>query len=387
MHLVREADRIAQCGLEPAPFKLQPLVWTSPIDYGQTRLLHAAHDSRMTMNCRLLARLVLLAWLVTLQGCAVSQSELFERQLASDTGAVGEIHGAYPELDLYVFTYRNPKDFFDFIEISLISPNAEISSLLAGLQRHDRVRIKGQTLDNPSPQLHVELSSLEVVKKYQSTPAMPAYTYSGDIPAELRGQDSALFLVHNVGADGRILVVEYKDVVLPIPVRRPELTKDLARNDVVRLSYEIRGEPEKPVHLRLKEDAPQPVEVVDSVMALHQKPAVVEGALVLFPKSPQVAFNVFAVLQELPGGLRRQYTLANFESEKTFEEIRNKLQAAWDAGGDAVVSGRNKLISTKVRVRATGKFNETSPNQANVQIVLDGADSVEVIENARPPAG
>ena len=343
--------------------------------------------TRCTMNLRPFVRTTIIAWLIFLQGCAVSQRQLFERQLTSDSGAVGEIHGAYRELDLYVLTYRNPKNFFEFIEVSLIPGSPQISSLLAGLHRHDRVRIKGELLDNRSPQPHVELSSLEVVKRYEATPAMPAYTYSADIPADLRGKDSELFLVHNVGAGGRILVVEHKDVVLPIHVRRPELTRDLARNDVVRLSYEIRTEPERPVHLRLREDASQPVEVVDSVMGLNQKPAVVEGALVLFPKSPQVAFNVFAVLQELPGGLRRQYTLANFESEKTFEEIRKKLQLAWDQSGNVPVSGRNKLISTNVRVRATGKFNAIDPNQANVQIVLDGPDSVEVLGSAQPPAG
>ncbi|WP_153067118.1 hypothetical protein [Steroidobacter cummioxidans] len=338
------------------------------------------------MTRRPFACFTAIACLILLQGCAVSQQQLFERQLTSQGGVVGEIHGAYPELDLYVLTYRNPKNFFDFIEVSLISGNTAVSSALAGLHRHDRVRIKGQLLDNPSPQPHVELSELEVVKRYESTPAVPAYTYSAAIPMDLRGKDSALFLVHNVAAGGRILVVEYKDVVLPVPVRRPELTRNLARNDVVRLSYQIRSEPDKPVHLRLREDASQPVEVVDSAMALHLKPAAVEGQLVLFPKSPQVAFNVFAVLQELPGGLRRQYTLANFESEQRFEEIRKKLQLAWDERGNVAVSGRNKLISTNVRVRATGKFNAIDPNQANVQIVLDGADSVEVLGSSPPPS-
>ena len=60
-------------------------------------------------------------------------------------------------------------------------------------------------------------------------------------------------------------------------------------------------------------------------------------------------------------------------------EIRRKLQDAWDAAGPgAAVSGRNKLISTKVRVRAKGTFNEIDPNQANAQIVLSGVDSLEI---------
>ena len=85
-------------------------------------------------------------------------------------------------------------------------------------------------------------------------------------------------------AGGSILVVEHGDVVLPVYVRRPELTRDLARNDVVRLAYEIRREPERPVHLQLQ-DVERPVEVVESVMALHGQPASVEGALILFPKA------------------------------------------------------------------------------------------------------
>jgi hypothetical protein len=63
-----------------------------------------------------------------------------------------------------------------------------------------------------------------------------------------------------------------------------------------------------------------------------------------------------------------------------FETIRTKLQGAWDsAGTDAAVSGRNKLISTKVRIRATGTFNQIDPNQANAQIVLDGPDAIEIL--------
>lgn len=320
---------------------------------------------------------VLAVSLLGLQACSAMPAR-FERELSSK-GAEGEIHGAYPELDLYVFTYRNPKDFFEFIEVSLISPNEQLSTTLAGLRRHDRVRIKGEIMNNRSPQLHVELSSLEVVKKHEPKPDVPAYDYDARIPDDLRGKDNELFLVHAVRADGKILVVEHKDVVLPVYVRRPELTRKLARNDVVRLWFEIRAEPQKPVHLQLS-DIERPVEVVESVMALHGQPALVEGPLVLFPQSPQVRFNVFAVLQKLPGGLQRQYTLANFDKQETFDEIRAKLQKAWDSAPDSAVSGRNKLINTKVKVRASGKFNQVDPNQANVQIVLDGAEAVEVVE-------
>ena len=327
----------------------------------------------------------LAALLLLLQACASIPVE-FQREIQAGNAVEGEIHGAYPDLNLYVFTYRHPENFFEFVEVSLVAPNPDLAAALAALRRHDRVRIRGTLMENRSAQMHVELRSLEVVDKYEPTPAMPAYEYQASVPDDLRGKDDELFLVHAVHAGGSILVVERGDVVMPVYVRRPELTRDLARNDVVRLFYEIRREPERPVHLQLQ-DIERPVEVVESVMALHGQPAAIEGALVLFPKSPQVIFNVFAVLQELPGQLRRQYTLVNFDDPETFAQIREKLQNAWDAADpSAAVSGRNKLLSTAVRVRATGKFNQIDPNQANAQIVLTGPDSVEILTSSSAAA-
>lgn len=328
-----------------------------------------------------LPRWTLLAIFVPLLPACGSLAVELQRELGAGNAVEGEIHGAHDDLGLYVFTYRRPDDFFDFVEVSLIAPNAELEAALADLRRHDRVRIEGDVVDNRSDQLHVELTSLEVVRKYEPTPEIPDYEYEADIPGDLVGKDSELFLVHAVHAGGSVLVVEHGDVVLPVPVQRPELTRGLARNDVVRLHYEIRPRPEEPVHLELA-DVEQPVEVVDSITALHGRPASVEGPLVLFPQSPQVLFNVFAVLQDLPGEHQRQFTLANFDSAETFAQIREKLQGAWDAGDpSAVVSGRNKLISTDVRVRVMGTYNQIDPNQANAQIVLDGPDAIDIVED------
>ena len=326
------------------------------------------------------APLFLLVVLLGLSACSTPPvRERFQDALADGDVVEGEMHGVYPPLHQYVFSYRTPGDFFDFVEVSLVAPTPDLTATLAGLHRHDRVRIQGELMGNPSQQMHVRLRSIELVKRFEPVPAMPAYEYEASIPTDLEGHDSALFLVHAVDAGGAILVVEYEDIVLPVFVSRPELTQSLARNDVVRLAYEIRTLPDRPVHLQLK-DVEQPIEVVDSIMALHGQPASVEGELVLFPKSPQVKFNVFAVLQPLPGNLRRQFTLANFESTDAFQAIRDKLQAAWDAEPEGTaVSGRNKLISTKLRVRATGTFNEIDPGQANAQILLDGPDSVEIL--------
>jgi hypothetical protein len=335
---------------------------------------HSPKNGRSWRPAARFAMLLLVAPM--LQGCAFNLAR-FERQLTSSQGVEGEVHGSNPDFGLYVFTYRNPKDFFDYFEVSLVAPTPEIAQQMSQAKRHDRVRIKGVLLDNRSPQAHAEINSFEIIKPYAATPAIPEYGYAATVPDELKRMNNALFLVHAVHADGKILVVEYKDIVLPIYAPDPKFTANLARNDVVRLHYELDTPPERPLHLKLR-DISQPVEVIESVMALHGKDADVTGALVLFPTSPQVRFNVFAVLQELPGNLRRQYTLANFESTEAFDKIREKLQQAWDASPDAI-SGRNKLISKNVKVRVRGKFNEVDANQANVQILLDGPEAIEII--------
>jgi len=325
-----------------------------------------------------LLKALLLATLVCSGGCATIADKL-QHALTSDSGAVGEIHGSIAATNVYVFVYRNPKDFFDFREYSLVPATASVAATLADMQRHDRVRIKGRLLDNPTPQGHIELSSLTVEKKYAPAPTMPAYVYTKDIRDELAAKDSGDFLVHAVQAGGRVLVVEYRDTIVPVRVTNAAMTQSLARNDVVRLRYRIPEHPDAPLHLELQEQIANPVQVLESALAMHGKEAVIEGNLVLFPVSPQVRFNVFAVQQKLAAGLQRQYTLLNQDDEKLFTAIREKLQSAWDRAPTDYVSGRNKLVNTKIKVRVTGNLNAVDANQANVQVLLAGPESIEVL--------
>jgi hypothetical protein len=122
------------------------------------------------------------------------------------------------------------------------------------------------------------------------------------------------------------------------------------------------------------------VKILESIRSLHGKAATLEGALILFPKSPEIMFNVFAVNQELQSGLKRQFTLVNMEDPAAFAKIREKLQAGWDKHKDDYVNGRNKLISRRVRVKATGIYNEIDASQANPQILLKSADSIEILD-------
>lgn len=307
---------------------------------------------------------------------AVDVSEI-EKKLNGD-GVDGWIHGSVEGQMLYVFTYRNPEDFFDNIQMSLVPSTDAIEKQLVSLGRHDKVRVRGKFMKNPSPQKHIKVTALEVLKPYASAYEAKPYEYEAKIPAELQSRTSAKFLVHAIAGDGHILVVEYKDAIVPIFVRNRSLAEKLFRGDVVELKFSLQDEPTSPSHLVLDERAENPVRVVEAIQSIHGKTGTIEGALILFPKSPEIVFNVFAVQQRLDDGLSRQFTLVNFENPEAFKKIREKLQAAWDRYAKDYVNGRNKLVSTRVRVRATGIMNEVSPSQANPQILLKSADSIEI---------
>lgn len=321
---------------------------------------------------------ILFALFAFAQNSHAVDVEQVKKDLAAQ-GIEGWIHGSVKDHGLFVFTYRAPNNFFDYLELSLVSDKPDLMAKFATFNRHDKVRIKGKILDNTGPQNHIDVASIELVKKYESAYPTESYKYDARIPDDLTKANDGDFLVHAVGADGHILVLEYRDAVVPVYVKNEKLTKDLVRNDVIHLNYRIAKDPGQPTHLRIDETRPEPVKLLDGVKALHGKPAKVEGALIMFPKSPEIAFNVFAVLQELPSGLKRQFTLVNMENPDAFAKIRAKLQAAWDKAGKDYVNGRNKLVSRKVRVRATGTFNEVSANQANTQILLKDENSIEIL--------
>jgi hypothetical protein len=303
-----------------------------------------------------------------------------ETELKSANGAVGWIHGSVSEQGLYVFTYRSPTNFFDFAELSLTTTDAAIQAKFATLARHDQVRVKGSFLQIPVPQKHIDVTSIELLKKYDSGFATDPYQHVVKIPDALLGQTTAKFQVHAVAAAGQVLVVEYGDAILPIFVKNGALAKDLYRGDIVELQYGIQTYPNQPVHLTLNETAPTPIKVLESIKALDGKPAAMQGALILFPKSPEISLNVFAVQAILPAGLQRQYTLVNFDDPQVFNDILKKCQAAWDRHGSNYVNGRNKLVSTKIQVKVTGTFNEQDPGQANAQILIKSANDLQIIE-------
>lgn len=302
----------------------------------------------------------------------------FEKDL-SGKGVIGEVHGAVNQLGLYVFTFREPGNFFEHLEFPLTTDQESVKAELAKLTRHDSVKIHGKFLTNHAPIKHISLSDITVVKKFEGGLAVPAYKYQAVLPKDLEGKTELVGKVHAIAQEGKVMVIEYKDAVVPVYVNEPKFTKDLYRNDKIRMKYTIRSFPGHPTHVSLNTKAVDPLVVTDSAVAMHGKPGAIEGYLILFPKSPQVIFNVFAVQHVDVNGVKREFTLVNFDDPKVFEKIRLQLQEWWDTHPGKIENARNKYINLNLKIRATGTFNVVDPGQANPQILLTGPEDLTII--------
>ncbi|ACB53009.1 unknown [Crocosphaera subtropica ATCC 51142] len=294
------------------------------------------------------------------------------------TGLLGEIHGAVPEENIFVLSVRDPNNFFKFQHFSVIPGNKKTQDILSNVQRHAQVCLQGKLIRNPSPQPHIVVKSAVIMESWDGLEGYENYKYQADIPAELKYKNNATFKVHAINNEGKILVVEYKDKVLPIFVENPDLTKDLYRGDLITLSYKIQPWPRKPTHLTLNLKAENPINMVDRLVKQQGEEQTLTGKLVKFPQSPQIKFDVYAI-EVMTQGLSRYYTLVNFEDAKEFENIRKKLANIWNNHLDTVKPGRNFLINPNINIEAQGKINIISPQQANPQILLDNATKIQVV--------
>lgn len=292
-------------------------------------------------------------------------------------GLQGSIHGAVNEYNQYVFTYRAPGNFFDHHEFPITTENPEVAKFLKTATRHDEVKIKGSFLINGAPIRHIDAQEISIVKKFDDGMNIPKYSHEAKLPEELLSKTELIGKVHAIANEGKILVIEYKDAIIPVVVSKPQLTQGLFRNDKITLKYKVRVHPKQPAHVSLDVSKPNPLVVTDKVVSWHEKDGSITGTLVLFPKSPQVVFNVFALQVVDENGVKREITLVNFDDPKAFEAIRNKLQEMWDQTPQNIVNARNKYLNLNVQVKATGKFNLVDPGQANMQILLQGPESIE----------
>ncbi|WP_013320205.1 hypothetical protein [Gloeothece verrucosa] len=294
------------------------------------------------------------------------------------TGLIGSIHGASSSSKLFVLSVREPENFFNHREFSLVTYDRAAFKALTEVKRHDQVCIRGRFLANPSQQKHILVESLKILEPWSYKNDFKPYERKTALPEELKNQTSVIGKVHAVAADGGVMVIEYKDAVIPVFVQSPQLTKDLFRGDIIRLHYRLQNLPTQPTHLRLNLDLDKPLQMIDSIAAWHEKEIVVKGKLVKFPQSPQIKFDVYALAVDT-GGITRYFTLVNFDDASEFEKIRQKLAQIWNDHLSTASSGRNMLINEDVVIEVRGRGNVVSPGQANPQILLSGVEDIQLL--------
>lgn len=219
---------------------------------------------------------LLSAWLFFFAvSCATAQS--VEDNLSGE-GLVAEIHGAPQDLGHLVATVRDPNDFFKFEYYSLLGTAPEVKEVLAKIKRHDKVRVWG-AVENYGPQKHLVLSRIVIETPYESE--LPKYERKAEFPSSFPAEDTPFrALVHAIVKDKGLLVVEFKDAVLPVRVPTSVELPDLYKNDVVEMKAKISAHPGSPAHIKVSEIA-----VKESIVNIHEKPIEKTGVLVSFLKA------------------------------------------------------------------------------------------------------
>ena len=297
-------------------------------------------------------------------------------QELENTGLIGRVHGASASSKLFVMSVREPENFFNYREFSLLPQDKETLDTLNQVKRHDRVCIQGNFITNSSPQKHIAVQSIKVLESWSGREGFPEYERTVNLPSELLDRTDFVGKVHAIGEEGKILVVEYKDGVIPLFVQATEYTQNLYRGDIIKLSYQLQRRPQNPTHLRLNTEVEKPIEVIDAIADWNGIEKTLTGNLVKFNQSPQLKFDVYAIEVETEG-IKRYFTLVNFEDLDEFQNIRNKLAQIWDDNLKTVKSGRNMLINPEVRIEAHGMTNIVSPDQANPQILLNNSEDIQ----------
>ncbi|MCM8537896.1 MAG: hypothetical protein NE334_18280 [Lentisphaeraceae bacterium] len=307
-------------------------------------------------------------------------------QLTETKGIHAIIHGADHERKLYVISWSSPENFFNRYNLVISPTSSSIYQQFSTLNRGDRVLIKGKVNKNRG-QAHIEVSQLTKTKKYDPKIEHTAGQYfpKTQLPGKLLEQSSETFYLHATDESGSVLVLEYGDTIVPMIVKNPELSKDLYRGDYVKLSYKIHTSEDKrrPTHLYLDSSAETPVEVLDPVVKLHDQELTLKGRLVMFPKSPTINRNIFAVevhWDKMKNQAPRYFTILpkDFTSEN-FKNMLKKLQDSWDKNKDSIYKGRSKYINTAVTIEVSGSGNVVSQNQANPQI-FTAIDKIKLTE-------
>lgn len=314
-----------------------------------------------------------------------------------DVGLTGWMHGVVPVYQQYVFTYRkeDPNDFMAFFkaeQFSLVPATPDVAAVLPTLKRHDKVRLKGKVFQNGSPLTHVRVTSIEILQKY---PLATDNSYAVDTSRFAQMERFDVFgQIHAIASSdklGHALVVEYKDMMLPIAIlpQHASIVPSLYRGDIINISVQLVQRGRGPAHFQTDDQKAAAIEVVDPMLHCHNQERVVEGHLVKFEKSPAISTDVYAVRVVDANGIARNYTFfPDTEDQDKFMEIfmgvSAKSKAAWEASAQAPAVVRNFREKTTLKVRAKGRINVVSSEQANAQVYLTSADDLEIVAVENP---
>jgi hypothetical protein len=304
-------------------------------------------------------------------------------------GLTGWIHGAANSYSTYTFTYRSEDSndemaFFKSEQFSLLGANSEVKDVLKTLNRHDKVKLFGSILENQSPLVHIKIDRLEVLERY---PLALKNEYKFDpTPFLEKGTFEILGQVHayvNSEARGGALILDWKDLLIPIAVPQDflSLSKDLIRGDVVKVSVKVVSSSQSTKHFTLDSEAPKPLQVIDSLRRCHGQERTIEGYLVKFDRSPAISTDVYAIRVEDLNGIARNFTLFPGTQDaqefmRIFRAVSAGAKAAWAEDLSPQMVIRNFSSKKGTWIKATGKINVVSSEQANAQIYLDAPEKV-----------
>lgn len=294
-------------------------------------------------------------------------------------GVLLEVHGIVPVSSMFVVTFRNANNFFQSVHLSLLGADQQTRNMIRTLRRHDVVLVKGSiNSEIPAPQRHLVANSISL--KERSPESTPAQNYNYEaLPDVVLNMTELTGKVHAVYAEGQVLVIEYKDMVIPVFVKEQwlEQTKSLFRGDIIAIKYIVQRGPRRPVHLNLDPSKTDSFRVLRSVITGHGEPVKMSGKLIMFPQSPMVRFPVFAIDVDMGNGVFLPHTVLSFTDPELFKAARELFQAAWDQNPSTIRNYRNKFVNDAITVTVSGTYNMIDPGQANPQIVIDSLSDIE----------
>ena len=303
----------------------------------------------------------------------------YQERLHSEDGLKVSLHASVTEFSQFVVTYRNPENFFDFDHFPLIPESRQVRVQLSQLKRHDVIRIWGRLEERTDSQTHLFANRLEVVRTHIDD--LPEFDRDFELPDEVLGLSEIIAKVHANVSDGKVLVIDYKGGIFPVivPADMTSWSRALYRGDKIVLRYQVQSAPARPMHLVLSRTSQEPIQVLESALGFHQQPVDFIGSVVLYPKSPQISLDIFAIRVDRGDGVHLDFTLVNFEDFDLFFAILAKVQGFWDASDQSPQNGRNNLHKPELLIRVRGEGHVVDPNQANPQILIKSLEDLELI--------